>query len=101
MAVPVVGTRLHCTVGPEEVIVVREPSFDLIVDCGGSPMLTSGRTSGTTVAADAGPGTLLGKRYVHPASGLELLCVKPGPNSLSVAGEILAVKVAKQLPASD
>jgi hypothetical protein len=44
---------------------------------------------------------LLGKRYVHQASGLELLCVKPGAASLSVDGELLPLKSAKQLPASD
>jgi hypothetical protein len=54
-----------------------------------------------TTQDTAGQGTLLGKRYVHQASGLELLCVKPGAAALSVDGELLPLKSAKQLPASD
>jgi hypothetical protein len=46
-------------------------------------------------------GTLLGKRYADPASGLEVLCTKAGEGSLSIGDEPLAVKDAKPLPSSD
>jgi hypothetical protein len=44
---------------------------------------------------------LLGKRYVHEAAGLEVLCTKAGDGSLTVAGELLPQKDAKPLPSSD
>ena len=46
-------------------------------------------------------GTLLGKRYAHEASGLEVLCTKAGEGGLTVGGEPVPVKAAKPLPASD
>ncbi|HET9773316.1 MAG TPA: hypothetical protein VFS16_20660 [Acidimicrobiia bacterium] len=96
------GTRLRSAVCETEVIVVRPPSDPVDLRCGGAPM----------VAADAPPagpaldpahasGTRLGKRYAHPATGLELLCTKPGDGSLSVGAEPLGLKDAKPLPSSD
>ena len=41
---------------------------------------------------------LLGKRYADEASGIELLCTKPGPGPLAVDGRPLVVKGAKPLP---
>jgi hypothetical protein len=46
-------------------------------------------------------GTKIGKRYVDAAGTIELLCVKAGQGSLSIAGQALKVKDAKPLPASD
>jgi hypothetical protein len=98
-----VGTHLHSAAGSAEVIVVRAPSDPIQVLYGGVPLLGPGDTpsDGATTEDTSGAGTLLGKRYVHQASGLELLCVKPGAASLSVDGELLPLKSAKQLPASD
>ncbi|AXI76285.1 hypothetical protein [Peterkaempfera bronchialis] len=98
-----VGTHLHSAVGPVEVIVVRGPSQPLRVLHAGAPLLGPGEAAPEAPGAveAAGAQTLLGKRYIHEASGLELLCVKPGPGCLSVDGEPLPVKTAKQLPASD
>ena len=45
--------------------------------------------------------TLLGKRYVHEDSGLELLCTKGGAGTLRVDGAPLGIKQAKNLPSSD
>ncbi|KIF66833.1 hypothetical protein HY68_33755 [Streptomyces sp. AcH 505] len=103
MADLAVGTHLHSSVGPVEVIVVRGPSRHIDVHHAGAPLLGPEETVGAAAggAGPDGPATLLGKRYVHEASGLELLCVKPGPGALSVDGEPLPVKSAKQLPASD
>ena len=96
-----IGTHLHSQVCSAELIVVRVPTTSVQVDCGGSPLVVEGSGHPKTDARDDGPGSLLGKRYVHAASGLELLCVKPGSGTLSVAGIPLALKAAKQLPASD
>ena len=35
------------------------------------------------------------------ASGVEILCVKPGAGSLAVDGRLLELKTAKALPSSD
>ena len=46
-------------------------------------------------------GTQLGKRYTDETGGLELLCTKGGPSSLSVGDVVLQIKDAKPLPSSD
>jgi hypothetical protein len=51
-------------------------------------------------AALAG-GTLLGKRYTDEATGLQVLCVKPGNGTITVDGRPAAVVTPRQLPASD
>ena len=51
-------------------------------------------------AALAG-GTLLGKRYTDEATGLQVLCVKPGEGTITVDGRPAAVVAPRQLPASD
>jgi hypothetical protein len=88
-----------------KVIVVRAPTIPIDLRYGGVPLLSPGEEGGTNalvpVPEEAGTGTLLGKRYVHEASGLELLCVKAGAGTLSVDHEPLPLKRAKQLPASD
>ena len=43
----------------------------------------------------------MGKRYVDDAETLELLCTKPGDGVPALAGEVLRLKEAKPLPASD
>jgi hypothetical protein len=44
---------------------------------------------------------LIGKRYADEELGLELLCTRAGTGALTVNGEVLQVKGAKPLPASD
>jgi hypothetical protein len=46
-------------------------------------------------------GTLIGKRYIDPASGLELLCMKAGEGSLAIDGRPLEIAQPKNLPSSD
>jgi len=96
------GTRLRSTTCDTQVVVVRG-SGDLDLTCGGAPMVAADAPDGetTTPAAGHDGGTLLGKRYEDAAGTLEVLCVKPGAGSLGLAGELLSVKAAKQLPASD
>lgn len=96
------GMRLRSAVCDTEVVVVRagEPSVDL--RCGGHPMLPMpGAEAPSGLALVDESGTLLGKRYAHEATGLELLCTKTGAGGLSVGGEAVLLKAAKALPSSD
>jgi hypothetical protein len=98
------GTRLRSQVDATEIIVVRPGSGDVVVACGGHPMIDvqAEPLKGITPAGDPGGGTQLGKRYTAGQdSGLELLVTKPGTWSLTVDGEPLVLKEAKPLPASD
>lgn len=99
------GTKLASTVCATEVIIVRPPSGPVDVECGGAAMVAADQApdEGARGAPDAGhaDSTMLGKRYVHEDSGLELLCTKPGEGSLAVAGVALPLKEAKPLPSSD
>jgi hypothetical protein len=46
-------------------------------------------------------GSLIGKRFADPESGLELLVTKEGEGALAVDGIAIPLKEAKPLPASD
>lgn len=95
------GARLRSTVCTAEVVVVR--AAEAVLSCGGHPMvLLNGAGLGDVVPDDAhAGGTLLGKRYADPVSGLEVLCTKAGKGSLSLGDAPLRPKAAKQLPSSD
>lgn len=98
------GARLRSQVCPTEVIVVRAPAQAGELSCGGAPMLDLGGAADPQIQlhADHAAGTLLGKRYFHPAvEGLEILVTKGGQGSLSFGEHVLQVKDAKPLPASD
>ncbi len=95
------GGRLKSTVCTTEVIAVKAPAEDLDIRCGGSPMGAPGAEASGEPADGFANGTLLGKRYVNADDSLEILCTKAGPGSLSIGDELLEVKEAKQLPASD
>jgi hypothetical protein len=96
-----VGSRWKSAVDTTEVMVIRAPSSEVDLRCGGHPMAPPG----DTVEAEPNPlycdGTQLGKRYADEEIGLELLCTKPGKGSLSVGEQPLALKAAKALPTSD
>ncbi|MEG9224723.1 hypothetical protein [Aeromicrobium sp. Sec7.5] len=95
-----VGQRLRSAVCATNVVVVR--AADVTLACGGAEVVEKleGDPSGDVAPGHDG-GTQLGKRYTHAASGLEVMCVAGGDGSLSVDGEILELKAAKSLPASD
>jgi hypothetical protein len=96
------GTKLRSTVCSTEVIVVKAATAPVEIECGGAPMVpATTEPPGGAVDPARAEGTLIGKRYVHEAVGLEVLCTKAGDGSLSVAGEILPQKDAKPLPSSD
>jgi hypothetical protein len=98
------GSRFRSAVCDTQVMVIKAPTGEVALTCGGVDMLPA-----TAPASSAAPtmdptrigGTLIGKRYVNAEESLELLCVKGGSGSLFVAGTPLAVKQAKQLPSSD
>jgi hypothetical protein len=99
-----IGARLRSSVCTTEVVVVRPPqTLDVVLDCGGRPMAAADGLNGAGRDPDPSfaQGTLLGKRYVHEPSGLEVLCTKPGLGSLSVERNALTVKGAKPLPSAD
>lgn len=96
------GTRLRSAVCTTEVIVVKSPSAPVEIECGGAPMLpATEQPAGGVVDPARAEGTLIGKRYVHEAAGLEVLCTKAGDGSLSAGGDLLPQKDAKPLPSSD
>jgi len=96
------GTRLRSATDSTEVIVVRAPSEPVDLRCGGHPMLALDEEA-PSVDIESGfdEGTQLGKRYEDEGSGIEILCTKPGPASLSLGADLLHIKGAKPLPSSD
>lgn len=96
------GQRLACPACTTELVVVRPPSTPVALTCAGVPVGDGGGERPGGGHADAGDeGTLVGKRYVDEASGIEVLCSKPGPGSLACEGRPMPVKGAKPLPSSD
>lgn len=93
------GSKLKSAVCDTEVMVIR--ATDVVVECGGAPMVEERSTGAASIHPDFANGTQLGKRYIDQAGTLELLCVKPGSGSLSIAGVALNTKDAKALPSSD
>jgi hypothetical protein len=95
------GARLRSAVCSTEVVVVRAAPVEL--RCGGRPMvMAEGAGRGDTVRDEApAQGTLLGKRYADPESGLEVLCTKAGTGLLTLGDAPLLVKDARPLPSSD
>ncbi|MGV0835124.1 hypothetical protein [Mycolicibacterium thermoresistibile] len=95
------GTRLFSAVCDTSVVIIR-PGGEDAIECGGQPMVEGAapETTGAPAAPHA-DGTVVGKRYEDADTGLEVLCVKAGAGSLSVAGRALTLKSAKPLPASD
>ncbi|MGI9164675.1 MAG: hypothetical protein ACR2JI_17395 [Mycobacterium sp.] len=96
------GTRLQSQVCDTQVIVVKTADSLDDLRCGGQPMV--GIDAGTV--ADGAPdpafsgGSQIGKRYTD-TGGAEVLVTRAGAGSLSVGTEMLVIKEAKPLPASD
>ncbi|WP_460606620.1 hypothetical protein [Jatrophihabitans fulvus] len=99
-----VGQALASVTDTTKVIVVRASGEDVEITCGGVPMVDAKSAAEQPLQAAApgfADGALLGKRYENSAASVELLCTKGGTSSLAIDGEILVVKSAKPLPASD
>ena len=99
------GQQLRSAVCSGKVIVLRASKDEAVVlSCGGVPMVDA-----TSDAAEdkqpADPallgGSVMGKRYGDPQSGIQVLCVTGGQGTLTVNGQPLEFEVAKQLPSSD
>ena len=97
------GQRLRSVVCDAEVIVVRAPTTEVDVRCGGALMVEQGTLSNGAFELDPtlNDGPLLGKRYADDELGLEVLCTRGGKGTLMVDGRALKTKLAKPLPASD
>jgi hypothetical protein len=97
------GTRWASQVCDTEVIVVRAPTEPVSLECGGHPVEPVGAdgSSGLTLDPSFADGSLIGKRFLHADSGLELLVTKAGAGSLAVDGSPIPLKEAKPLPSSD
>jgi hypothetical protein len=97
------GARLFSAVCSTEMIAVKTPAGEVDVTIGGVPPVTSvaDRVGSGTVVDGFGGGAAMGKRYVDEADTLELLCTKPGDGVPALDGQLLQLKEAKALPASD
>ena len=95
------GAKLRSVVDATEVVVVKGAgAVDL--RCGGVPMVASdGAVGDGEVAEGFAQGSVFGKRYASTDGEIEVLCVRAGDGSLSIAEELISVKDAKPLPASD
>ncbi len=70
-------------------------------DAGPHFMVTKGGGAGLTYEGSDTGAFQLGKRYASTATGITVLCTKPGPGRLLAEGEPLEMLVAKKLPSSD
>jgi len=97
------GARFRSAVCDTEVIVIKTPTADANLRCGGVEMIPMGSAppDGGKPQPGFDAGTQLGKRYTDAKGDLELLCTKPGPGSLSLGEDLLEIKAAKPLPSSD
>jgi hypothetical protein len=97
------GSRWRSVVDTTEVVVVRAPSDEADLECGGHAMVAVGTEveANGAIDPDHSAGTQLGKRYTDDDAGLEVLCTKAGEGSLSLSGKVLELKSAKPLPSSD
>lgn len=96
------GTRIFSAIDSTELIAVKAPADPVELTIGGHPAVLDAeqRTAATPIDGHDG-GVAIGKRYVNAANTVELLVTKPGAGVPAIAGELLVVKEAKPLPASD
>ncbi|MBV8461911.1 MAG: hypothetical protein JO368_01355 [Acidimicrobiales bacterium] len=95
------GTRLQSAVSEAQVVVIRAPSGDVVLTCGGEPMVDGEGGARLSVKAGAEGSVVLGKRYVDPEDTIEVLATKAGDGALALGGAELVLKTAKPLPSSD
>ncbi len=97
------GARLFGKACTSEFIAVKVPPGETDLTIAGHTALTdaAGREGSTEVVEGHGGGAAMGKRYVDEAGSIELLCTKAGTGVPAIAGEVMAIKDAKPLPASD
>ncbi|MCD2113519.1 hypothetical protein LQ384_20620 [Rhodococcus rhodochrous] len=97
------GQRYVSAVCATSIVVVKGPSSDIDLKCGGTAMVAAG----TDVDSRPGPaagydqGTIIGKRYWDEKTGLEVVCTSAGPGSLSLGDRVLPERPPQPLPSSD
>jgi hypothetical protein len=97
-----VGSRLRSATGSVEVVVIKAPSADVDLRCGGQPMVALGEEVAESAPKEGfGDATDVGKRYADEDAGVEVLCTKGGQGTLSIGSTVLPIKGAKPLPSSD
>jgi hypothetical protein len=94
------GLKLYSVVSDAEFVVVKAPSTEVELSCGGRPLRDEPPAT-RDEPTDGGEGAQLGKRYADDELGLELLCSKAGDGALTIDGRPLPMKGAKPLPSSD
>jgi hypothetical protein len=99
------GARMRSQVCTTEIIVVRPAASDIVLSCGGEPMvdLSTEIPSGAHPAPGLDAGSALGKRYTENRADatLEVLVTKHGDGTLSIGDTALVEIAAKPLPSSD
>jgi hypothetical protein len=97
------GIRLRSATDTTEVIVVRSSTETIDLRCGGLAFEILDGEAGprSPIAEGFEGGTQVGKRYADDDAGIEVLCTKGGPASVSIGDQVLTPKGAKALPASD
>jgi hypothetical protein len=97
------GTRLFSSVCSTDMIAVRASGGEVEVTIGGvAPVLAAAdRDLGGSPLPGHDGGAAMGKRYVDHGDTIELLCTKSGDGVPALDGELLVLKEAKPLPASD
>lgn len=98
-----IGARYRSQVCDTELIVVRAVPGEVDLTCGGHPVvdLKGELTPGLSVVPGFDAGSELGKRYTDLDAKVEFLVTKAGQGSLALDGQLLPLKDAKPLPASD
>ena len=97
------GARLFSAVCATEMITVKAPAGEVDITIGGvAPVLSAADRDGSSVATEGhAGGAAMGKRYVDETETVELLCTKAGAGVPAIGGQLLEIKGAKPLPASD
>jgi hypothetical protein len=98
------GTRLRSQVCSTEVIVVRPPTANIQLTCGGAELVFLDAQAVASGSPKSGldSGSSLGKRYTSARDEtLEVLVTKAGDGTLADGAEPLIIKEARALPSSD
>lgn len=95
------GARLRGVSSSTEVVVVKADDTAVNLSCSDEDMVALATPRETKAALSEDNSILVGKRYIEPDLGLEVLCTKSGPGPLRANGSVLVVKAAAALPASD
>ena len=96
------GARLYSAVCSTELMAIKAPDGPIELTIGGfEASLRPARGGDGSIAEGHGGGAAMGKRYADADGTIELLCVKAGEGLPALAGEVLPIRGAKPLPASD